>query len=95
MYYALHNTHSPFQAPRRFQELYASNSSWPLEQTFNAMVSVVDEETKNVTTALKAAGMWENTVLVWMTDNGAPIQSGGSNHPLKGGKGSNWCAILC
>ena len=28
--------------------------------------------------------------MVWMTDNGSPVQVGGSNYPLRGGKGSNW-----
>ena len=82
----------PFQAPRRFQTLYEHQSSWPLEQTFNAMVSVVDESVGNVTKALKSTGMWENSVVVWMTDNGAPVQAGGSNKPLKGGKGARCSA---
>ena len=92
MYFALHNTHSPFQAPHRFQALYEHQSSWPLEQTFNAMVSVVDESVGNVTKALKSTGMWDNSVVVWMTDNGAPVQAGGSNKPLKGGKGARCSA---
>ena len=32
------------------------------------MVSVVDESVGNVTKALKSTGMWENSVVVWMTD---------------------------
>ena len=43
-----------------------------------------------MTDALHTAGMWENTLFVWTTDNGSPVTGGGSNHPLKGGKGSNW-----
>eukprot|EP00463_Aulacantha_scolymantha_P003550 TRINITY_DN4420_c0_g1_i1.p1 TRINITY_DN4420_c0_g1~~TRINITY_DN4420_c0_g1_i1.p1 ORF type:complete len:201 (+),score=18.93 TRINITY_DN4420_c0_g1_i1:271-873(+) len=54
------------------------------------MVSVVDETVKNVSDALKEKGMWENTLLVWTTDNGSPVRVGGSNAPLRGGKGSNW-----
>ena len=56
------------------------------------MVSVVDESVGNVTKALKSTGMWENSVVVWMTDNGAPVQAGGSNKPLKGGKGARCSA---
>ena len=51
---------------------------------------MVDETVRNVTSALHDAGLWERTVLVWCTDNGSPVNSGGSNFPLKGGKGSNW-----
>ena len=32
------------------------------------MVSVVDESVGNVTKALKSTGMWDNSVVVWMTD---------------------------
>jgi len=38
--------------------------------------------------------MWEQTLLVFSTDNGGPIyyngSGGGNNYPLKGGKLSNW-----
>lgn len=90
MYLALDNTHMPIEAPDRFISMYDfNNSEAPLKNTFFAMVSVVDETVKNVTEALKAKGMWDNTVFVWGTDNGSPAKSG-SNHPLRGGKTSNW-----
>ena len=56
----------------------------------NAMVSTVDETAANVSAALKRTGLWAETLLVWSTDNGSPVQVAGSNAPLKGGKGSNW-----
>jgi len=88
MYLALHNTHSPVEAPQRFIDMYDSDDS--RKNTFMGMVSVVDETMQNITAALKARGMWENTLLIWSTDNGSPIHVAGSNHPLRGGKGSNW-----
>jgi arylsulfatase A-like enzyme len=57
---------------------------------FSGMLSFVDETVANVTAALRASGLWANTLLVWTTDNGSPVNAGGSNHPLRGGKGSNW-----
>merc|ERR1719454_463591 len=54
------------------------------------MVSFVDETVLNLTQALESAGMWSNTLFIWTTDNGSPIQVAGSNHPLRGGKGSNF-----
>ena len=41
-------------------------------------------------TASRLAGMWERTLLIWTTDNGSPIQVAGSNHPLRGGKSTNF-----
>ena len=88
LYFALHNTHGPIEAPRRFIDMY--NFSLPLRNTFDAMVSVVDESVANVTRALRETGMWNNTLFVWATDNGSPVNVAGSNQPLRGGKGSNW-----
>jgi arylsulfatase B len=69
MYYAVHNTHSPVQAPVRIQALYA-NIDWQLQRVFNAMISTVDESAKNVTDALKSQGMWDNTLFIWCTGAG-------------------------
>ena len=123
VYWALHNTHAPIEAPARFVSMYDTGDV--KKDTFLAMVSVVDETVKNVTDALKAEGMWDNTLLVWSTDNGSPVQVcyyifqsifsvhsvyiqcegfakltfylwvppvqvAGSNHPLRGGKSTNW-----
>jgi len=89
IYWAIHNTHAPIESPLRFQTQY-SHFGDPLKETFSGMVSVVDESVKNVTDALKSTGAWSNTLFVWTTDNGSPVNAGGSNHPLRGGKGSNW-----
>lgn len=91
LYYAMHNTHAPVEAPENYVGLY-NNTPWAgtLEQTFNAQVSFVDDALKNLTTALKETGMWNNSLVVVQTDNGAPVTVAGSNLPLKGGKGSSW-----
>lgn len=43
----------------------------------------------NLTVALRDNGMWHNTVLVFLGDNGGPTNNAHSNYPLKGGK-LNW-----
>ena len=74
MYWALHNTHAPLEAPRRFLDLYPRFANDTRKQALSAMVSVVDEAVANVTDALRRTGMWETTLLIWTTDNGSPIQ---------------------
>ena len=55
------------------------------------MLGAVDEAVSNLTSALKAKGMLDNTVLLVTTDNGAPYthfnEAAMSNFPLRGGKG--------
>lgn len=89
LYYAMHDTHAPLEVPWRFAEPYAA--TWPDDEkryTFSGMVSFVDEAVLNLTNALRTARMWESTLFVWTNDNGSPVFVGGSNHPLRGGKGS-------
>ena len=43
----------------------------------------------NVTAAYKAAGLWDNTVLILVSDNGGPLDHT-TNAPLRGGKHTFW-----
>ena len=53
-----------------------------------AMTTELDYGVANVTGALKAAGMWQNTVLLFVSDNGGPLDHS-TNWPLRGGKGTD------
>eukprot|EP00039_Didymoeca_costata_P016945 m.308991 g.308991 ORF g.308991 m.308991 type:complete len:558 (+) comp16473_c0_seq28:159-1832(+) len=55
-----------------------------------AMASALDEAIANVTAALKTNGLWNNTLLLFASDNGGNVADDGSNFPLRGGKFSNW-----
>jgi len=47
-----------------------------------------------IVAALRAEGMFDNTLIICASDNGGPVYlngtAGANNHPLKGGKASNW-----
>ena len=44
----------------------------------------------NLTDALKTKGMWNNTILFFLGDNGAPTANAGSNSEHKGAKFTHW-----
>lgn len=90
MYLALHNTHAPIEAEPADVALYNKTFPWKLQHTYYAMTTAVDRTVGAVVAALKDKGLWDNSLLVWTTDNGAPVQVAGSNGDLRGGKGSNW-----
>jgi len=58
--------------------------------TYAAMVEAMDLAVGSVIETLKAEGQWENTIVVFTSDNGGLSTSEGSptsNKPLNGGKG--------
>ena len=87
LYLPLHNVHGPFEAPEEWIDMYAKNSTCAFRRTYQAMVSVADNVTGLVVELLKEKGMWDNTIMVVSADNGG-AQCAGSNHPLKGAKGT-------
>jgi len=63
-------------------------------KTVCGMVAALDEGIGNVTASLKKEGLWEETLLVFSTDNGGPAQgfnsNWASNWPLRGMKRTLW-----
>ncbi|XP_017760255.1 PREDICTED: arylsulfatase B-like [Eufriesea mexicana] len=59
-----------------------------------AVVSKLDQSVGEVMDALRSRGMLENSIVLFMSDNGAPtegfLSNQGSNYPLRGMKDSPW-----
>jgi len=96
MFHAFHLIHSPLQVPeewlQNFTFMEIKGRSDILRRQYNAMVQYMDNEVGNFVQALKDRGMWDNTLLVLVSDNGGPTYTPGaaSNSPLRGGKLSDW-----
>ena len=94
LFLALMESHSPIDPPAKYMEHAGVGLDWDQERRYHGALAVLDAAAANVTGALRAKGMWEATLLLWLSDNGAgpPRKStaGGSNHPLRGAKHSLW-----
>lgn len=75
-------------APLETVELYPTTilDTWKVQA---AMTTELDYGVGNVTAALKATGLYENSVMVLVSDNGGPLDHS-TNAPLRGGKATEW-----
>ena len=83
MYFSHSSVHTPIQAPDKYMSAYSSLDK--KRATYLGMVTGVDDTIKQVTEALKAKGMYDNTVIMFTSDNGAEFYAG-SNGKLRGSK---------
>lgn len=83
LYFAFQNAHEPYQVPNRYLD---ESVDYMPRAKMQGMVTAVDEALGNLTSALKTKGMWDNTLLVFSSDNGGPSYWAANNYPLRGTK---------
>jgi arylsulfatase A-like enzyme len=84
LYLPFNGVHSPFQVPDSYLKPYAHLKG--NRQKLAGMLAAVDEAIGQIEQALKQAGMLENTLIVFSSDNGGPPP--GDNTPLRDFKGT-------
>lgn len=82
--------HTPLQA-RPIDELrVAATCSDPDRATYAAVVVGLDDALGVIDRTLRETGLLRSTLVLFASDNGAAGTKGGSNAPLRDGKGSLW-----
>ena len=77
--------HTPLAATDACQARFADVPD-PRRRLYAAVVSCLDDGIGQILTALDEAGLRDDTLVWFLSDNGALEVSGGSNDPLRGGK---------
>jgi arylsulfatase A len=78
--------HGPVEGKEEYTKKYETKPTTDQDRPgFAAMVQSVDESVGRVVKALKDAGIYENTVVIFTSDNGGPVPVT-SGYPLMGGK---------
>lgn len=95
LYMAHYATHTPIQPDDRFVQKYRDAGMDEGQARYASMVEGVDKSLGDIVAYLKEKGVYDNTVIIFMTDNGGNSenkQKGGVPHthnkPLREGKGS-------
>lgn len=79
--------HTPLEAKKEDLEIY-SDIKDKNRRTYAAMVHAVDRGVAEIVESLKATGEYENSLIIFYSDNGGRPDKGASNFPLKERKGS-------
>lgn len=94
LYLAFNAPHIPHQAPPEYLAK-TSHLADPKRRINAAMILALDDAVGRVMAALRESGRLENTLVIFLSDNGAALlkgsaENGGSNAPLRGGKTQLW-----
>ena len=84
LYLPFNGVHSPFQVPDSYLKPYGALKG--NRQKLAGMLAAVDEAIGKIEDSLKKAGMLENTLIVFSSDNGGPPP--GDNTPFRDYKGT-------
>jgi len=96
LYLAYQAVHCPNKVPDIYIEPYRNRTDWTNQRkNYAGMLSAADEGIGKVINALQQyPKLWNNTVIIFTTDNGGPTTvgciQGSSNYPKRGGKCSVW-----
>lgn len=96
LYYASPIPHLPLQAPKRWVDFYKKKfgkenpypggkgyfPNYTPRATYAGMVSYLDEQVGELVEKLKAEGIYENTLIIFTSDNGPTYNIGGADSPF-------------
>jgi len=86
LYLAYNAPHTPLQATEKYLSRFP-NIEDKKRKTYAAMVSAVDDGVGRVLKSLEETGVEENTIVVFLSDNGGAHNNASDNGPLRGLKG--------
>jgi arylsulfatase A-like enzyme len=88
LYLAYNAVHAPAQAPA--EDIKQFNTGDKKRDVLMAMLKHLDAGVGRVVSTLKKEGVWNNTLLIFLTDNGGSKAMNANNTPLRGFKGQNY-----
>ncbi|CAD6191076.1 unnamed protein product [Caenorhabditis auriculariae] len=89
MFLSYQAVHPPLQVPKSYDK-YCSRVKSRYRRIYCGMLTAMDFAIAMLIDYLKSANLYENTVIVFTSDNGGTVDFGASNAPLRGEKDTIW-----
>ncbi|WP_222539315.1 sulfatase [Pedobacter polysacchareus] len=89
MYLSYNAVHTPMNAKKDLMERYASIAD-PGRRAYAAMMTSLDDNVGRVLEAIKQHQLDQQTLIIFVNDNGGATVNSSDNGPLRGMKGSKW-----
>ncbi|CAL4059160.1 unnamed protein product, partial [Meganyctiphanes norvegica] len=89
MYIPYQNIHTPYEVPSKYSDMYPNVEHHNTKRALGS-VTAMDEGIGLIVDALKYTGMYNNTIIIFSSDNGGTNGVIDANLPLHGYKGSVW-----
>ncbi len=93
LYLPFNACHVPSQAPEKYLDRFAQIKDKD-RRLYAAMMSAMDDAIGRILGTLRELNIEENTLIVFLSDNGGPMTkmgaNGSNNRPLRGQKGDTW-----
>lgn len=85
LYMSHYAIHAPWEKDERFYQKYIDAGLGEFQATYASMIEGMDKSLGDIISQLEKLGVKENTIIVFMSDNGSPKQTP-QNLPLRGHK---------
>lgn len=85
LYLAFNAPHSPLQITPEWLDKFSSIAD-PKRRAYAAMMATLDDSVGKVVSAVREQGREQDTLFVFLSDNGGPRDNSSNNHPLRGTK---------
>ncbi|HZN32893.1 MAG TPA: sulfatase-like hydrolase/transferase, partial [Pirellulaceae bacterium] len=93
LYLPFNACHVPSEAPQKYRDRFPGITE-ERRNLYAGMLSAMDDAVGRVLKAVRDAGQEENTLIVFLSDNGGPMTkmgfNGSNNGVLRGQKGDTW-----
>jgi len=86
LYFAMNAPVPPLQVPKKYFEALRSRIPNIAQRGYNALLLAQDEVVGAVLDKLKSVGLDNDTIVIFVSDNGTALSRPGSNAPFSGGK---------